>query len=81
MFELPSNGVKADWAVFAIMAGTIGVAVCAATLWFIFYRPKSKKHRRKKHRRKRHSRQHNPTLAQTGGLPPPRDPNKPPPGL
>ncbi len=79
MFELPSNGAKADWVVFAIMAGAIGISVCAVTLWMVFYRPKSKKHRHK--RRKRHKRQRNPTLAQKGGLPPVRDPNQPPSGL
>jgi hypothetical protein len=79
MFQLPSNGVKSDWLMFAIMAGSIGIAVCVVTLWMVFYRPKSKKQRRK--HRKRHKRQHNPTLAEKGGLPPVRDPNQPPSGL
>jgi hypothetical protein len=34
----------------------------------------------KRKRRHRHHRPTNPTLAQTGGLPPKRDPNLPPPG-
>jgi len=35
--------------------------------------------RRHRHRRHRHHRQINPTLAETGGLPPLRGPDKPPP--
>jgi uncharacterized iron-regulated membrane protein len=34
----------------------------------------------KRKRKHRHHRATNPTLAQTGGLPPKRDPNVPPPG-
>ena len=64
---------------FAIMAGAIGISVCAVALWLLFFRPKSKK-RHRKHRRKRHQHQHNPTLAETGGLPPRRDPQQPPAG-
>ncbi len=79
MFQLPANGAKADWVMFAIMAVAIGVSVCAVTLWMVFYRPKSKK-RHRKQRRKRHQRQHNPTLAEKGGLPPMRDPDQPPRG-
>lgn len=35
---------------------------------------------KRKHHKHRHHRPVNPTLAQTGGLPPRRDPNLPPPG-
>ncbi|HRY47401.1 MAG TPA: hypothetical protein P5186_05080 [Candidatus Paceibacterota bacterium] len=38
-------------------------------------------HRRRRHRHKHEHRQRNPTLAETGGLPPLRDPNAPPPPL
>jgi hypothetical protein len=38
------------------------------------------KSRFKRKRKHRHHRPLNPTLAQTGGLPPKRDPNLPPPG-
>jgi hypothetical protein len=40
----------------------------------------AKKGKTKRKRRHRHHRPLNPTLAQTGGLPPRRDPNLPPPG-
>lgn len=36
------------------------------------------RHRKKKRQRRRDHRQRNPTLAQTGGLPPPRDPEETP---
>jgi len=36
--------------------------------------------RERRHRRRRDHRPRNPTLAETGGLPPVRDPEKPPPG-
>jgi len=80
IFSLPSNGVKADWLIFLVMIAAVGIAVGCVVIWMAVYRPKSKKAKRK-HRRKRHQRQHNPTLAETGGLPPVRDPNQPPPGL
>jgi ABC-type nickel/cobalt efflux system permease component RcnA len=40
------------------------------------------RHRHRRHRRRRHEHhRRNPTLAETGGLPPLRDPNSPPPPL
>jgi len=80
LFEMTSATKSADWLIFSVMVLTIGVAVGIVTIWAVLFRPKTGKKHRHKHRRKRHSRQHNPTLAQTGGLPPPRDPNQPPPG-
>jgi heme/copper-type cytochrome/quinol oxidase subunit 2 len=79
-FYLPSNGKTADWLMFAVMVLAVGLAVGGVAIWAVVYRPKSKK-RHRKHRRKRHKHQHNPTLAEAGGLPPVRDPNQPPPGL
>lgn len=40
----------------------------------------AKETRFKRKRKRRHHRPTNPTLAQTGGLPPKRAPNQPPPG-
>jgi hypothetical protein len=79
IFSLPSNGTSSEWVMFAIMVIAIGLAVGLVAVWAVVYRPKSKK-RKHKHRRKRHNRQHNPTLAEKGGLPPLRSPNQPPPG-
>jgi hypothetical protein len=76
LLSLPQNDVKADWLMFMVMLLAIGVAVSLVILWMAVYRPKKKK-RKLKHRHHRH---HNPTLAETGGLPPMRDHNQPPPG-
>ena len=78
LFSLPQNNAKADWLLFLAMVFTIGVAISIVVVWMVIYRPKKKK-RKQKHRR-RHNRQHNPTLAESGGLPPMRDHNQPPPG-
>ena len=43
-------------------------------IWILLFRPKPKQKRKRNSER----RKPNPTLAQTGGLPPPRDPNAPP---
>jgi len=78
LFSLPQNNAKADWLIFLVMILAIGVAVSIVVVWMVVYRPKNKKKRKHKHRR--HNRQHNPTLAESGGLPPMRDHNQPPPG-
>lgn len=77
--HLPDNGRSADWLLYLVALLAIGLAIGIVTVWMYVVRPKKTK--RKHHRRKRHHRQHNPTLAQTGGLPPMRDPNQPPAGL
>ena len=78
IFSLPTSGKSADWVIFGVMVLSIGLAVGLVAIWAVVYRPKSKKRKRKQ--RKRHHRQHNPTLAEKGGLPPLRAPNEPPPG-
>jgi hypothetical protein len=78
-FYLPDNGRSADWLLYLISLLAIGLAIGIVVVWMYVVRPKKKK--RKHRHRKRHNRQHNPTLAQTGGLPPIRDPNEPPAGL
>ena len=78
-FFLPDNGQSADWVLFLAALLAIGLAIGIVTIWMFIVRPKKKK--RKHHHRKRHQRQHNPTLAETGGLPPVRDDNQPPAGL
>jgi heme/copper-type cytochrome/quinol oxidase subunit 2 len=73
-----SNTPASDWMIFLVMLGAIGIAIAIVVVWMAVFRTKAKK-RRKRHRR-RHSQQHNTTLAESGGLPPMRDPNQPPPG-
>ncbi len=79
LFSLPSAGNSADWLMFAIMVLAIGLGVGIVAVWAFVFRAKKKKTKRKL--RRRHHRQHNPTLAEKGGLPPLRDPNQPPSGL
>ena len=78
-FSLQSNSQSADWLLFLVSLLAIGVAIGIVVIWMYVVRPKKKK--RKLKQRRRHNRQHNPTLAETGGLPPARDPNQPPSGL
>lgn len=78
-FELPATGKSSDWLIFGAMLLAIALPVGGFVIWWAVFRKKSKKHHRK--RRQRHSRQRNPTLAQTSGLPPKRDPDQPPAGL
>jgi hypothetical protein len=47
---------------------------------FVVWLKVLKRRKPKRKRKHRHRRDSNPTLAQTSGLPPRRDPNQPPPG-
>jgi hypothetical protein len=80
-FYLPASGSPAtDWLVFAAMLLAMGIPVFCFVLWLLVLRSGAKKKRRRKHKH-RHRRQVNPTLADTGGLPPKRDPDEAPPGV
>jgi preprotein translocase subunit YajC len=78
-FDLSPNSTSTDWLIFLVMLLAIGMGIAGVVIWLVVLRPQSKKQRRK--HRQRHQRQRNPTLAQTGGLPPKRDPNQPPASL
>jgi hypothetical protein len=67
--------ISPEWQDFFIMLGAIVLAALAAAVCAFFFR---KKHRRHHRRRRRERRSLNPTLAQTGGLPPVRQPQNPP---
>jgi len=56
-----------------LIGSVLTVGLCFF-LWFAVLRPKPKQKRKRIENR----RKPNPTLAQTGGLPPPRDPEAPP---
>ena len=56
----------------AMMLASALLAVIAFFVWRRFFQPPKQKRKRMDQRRKP-----NPTLAQTGGLPPPRDPHRP----
>jgi hypothetical protein len=77
-FDLPSSSGSSDWLIFVALLLAMGIPVFCFVIWLLVFRqPGKKRHRHRKHR---HRRRANPTLAQTGGLPPQRDPNQPPPG-
>ena len=76
-FDMQSSGVAADWMIFVAILVTVGIAIACFIIWLFMFR-KTKK--RRKRREGRHHRKLNPTLAETGGLPPPRAPNQPPRG-
>jgi hypothetical protein len=77
---LPAPG----WADIFIVAGAVLLAAFVAFVWLAFFRKKQThlhRHRHGHHGKKRRRREHrklNPTLAQTGGLPPIRTEEKPP---
>ena len=79
LFAMVTSDPSSDWLVFLGMMLAICLPVGAFVIWLLVFRHRGKKQHRKN--RKRHHRQLNPTLAQTGGLPPLRGPGEPPPGL
>ena len=76
-FDMPTSRVAADWMFFVAILLAVGIGIACFIIWLFRFR-KTKKHRKRKN--VRHHRKLNPTLAQTGGLPPPRAPDQPPRG-
>jgi len=75
---LPSaDSLVLQW--LGLVAFLILLAACMGGIMVWMKTGKHGKSRRK-HRKHKRRRSLNPTLAQTGGLPPKRDPNLPPPG-
>ena len=75
---LPTPQPSSGWFLFLGILVAVCIPVAVGVIWYAVT------HRNKKRRRKRrhHShRRHRTTLADRGGLPPMRDPNKPPSGL
>jgi hypothetical protein len=72
----PTNNAAADWLIFVAILLIVGIGIASLIVWLLIFRKTGKKRRKRRHR---HDRKHNPTLAETGGLPPRRDPNQPPP--
>ena len=75
--ELSSKGVAADWMIFVAILLAVGIGIACFVIWLMIFR-KGKKRRKRKHGHAH--RKLNPTLAESGGLPPPRAPNQPPRG-
>jgi hypothetical protein len=65
-----------EWLGFGLFLLLLCVCLGGLLVWLV----KPRGNRAKRKRRHRHHRPTNPTLAQTGGLPPKRAANQPPPG-
>ena len=63
------------WLNFLAVAGCMLLGAFGVLIWYVFFRKKRKRKYRHHHREKHPL---NPTLAETGGLPPKRDPDEPP---
>ncbi len=79
LFELPKSSASSDWLIFVAILLAVGIGIACFILWLFLLRKSGGK--RKKRERRRHHRKLNPTLAETGGLPPTRAPNQPPRGV
>jgi len=64
------------WADFFIMLGAFAFVATGALVWIFFFRKPKRRRRKRRHRHEHRSL--NPTLSQSGGLPPVRLEEKPP---
>ena len=71
--------IAPEWLDFFVMIGVLLVLATCVLVWVVYFRKGGRKHRR--HRRHHERRAANPTLAETGGLPPlrPPEPSEKPP--
>jgi hypothetical protein len=63
-----------QWLNFLAVTGCMLLGAFGVLIWFLFLRKK----RKRKYRHHHEKRPLNPTLAETGGLPPKRNPDEPP---
>ena len=78
-FDFTNSGVSSDWLVFLAILIPVALVIGGMIFWFTF-RGKNGK-RRHRHDKRKKRRKLNPTLANTGGLPPLRRPDEPPHGI
>jgi hypothetical protein len=71
-FFTSSENSGSDWLLFLAVLLLVGFAIACFVIWLALFRNKGKKRRKNRNRR----RQKNPTLAETGGLPPIREEKK-----
>lgn len=64
-----------QWLNFLAVVGCMLLGALGVLIWFLYFRKK----RKRKYKHHREKRPLNPTLAETGGLPPKRDLNDQPP--
>ncbi len=73
---LPAVGrMPPAWADFFIMVGAFALVGIGSLIWIFFFRMSARRRRKRRHRHEHLS--PNPTLAQSGGLPPVRPEEKP----
>ena len=77
LFESSNASQSTDWMFFGLMLLAIGLGITGFIVWFYWSSKSGKKKRKRRHR---HDRKHNPTLAETSGLPPKREHDQPPRG-
>jgi NADH:ubiquinone oxidoreductase subunit 5 (subunit L)/multisubunit Na+/H+ antiporter MnhA subunit len=77
--DFQSSSQSVDWMIFVGLLVAMAIPVFCFVIWLLLFRQPGKK--RSKHRKHRHHRPLNPTLAQTGGLPPVRRSDEPPHGV
>jgi hypothetical protein len=75
---MPSSDSTADWLIFLAILLAVGIGITCFIVWFVLLRKSGGQRKRRRQRKHRHV---NPTLAQTGGLPPVRNPGQPPRGV
>jgi hypothetical protein len=71
-FFTSTAGTASDWLMFLAILLVLGFVLAGFILWLTIFRKKRKKRRKNRS----HRRQKNPSLAETGGLPPKRAQNK-----
>jgi len=74
------SSLSPEWLGILALLGAVLLVMTGAIIWAVFFRKKEKpRSRRHRHRRasRREHRPINPTLSQTGGLPPVRQEEKP----
>jgi hypothetical protein len=70
-FDLSTSVRTTQWLVYMGILLVFGFALAVFVIWFTLFRKSVKKRRRKRRHRHRHHK--NPTLAESGGLPPVRE--------
>jgi hypothetical protein len=77
MDDLPSVGTFSPaWVDFFIVFGVVALVALLTFIWAIVFHSNGPRRHKKKHRHRRKHRSLNPTLAQSGGLPPVREEEK-----
>jgi hypothetical protein len=80
LFALPATKASSDWLIFTVMLLAIGIGIGCYVIYLMVIRNSTTGKKAKERKKLRHHRPRNPSRAETGGLPPPRDPDEPPAG-